>query len=98
MVESSCIHAQLSTNRHFVCNARLEVARQRVCAHTERALAAQIIEDAAVHEQYCRVITPEPAINEETEEVTFLLQQCLDLRYGLSDSCCHRSLHSTHMW
>ena len=42
--------------------------------------AEQIIEDAAVHEQYCRVITPEPAINDETEEVTFLLQQCLELR------------------
>ncbi len=56
-------------------------------SHTERALGVQIIEDAAVHEQYCRVITPEPAINEETEEVTFLLQQCLDLRYGLSDFC-----------
>ena len=48
--------------------------------------AGQIIEDAAVHEQYCRVITPEPAINEETEEVTFLLQQCLELRYALLNS------------
>ena len=35
-----------------------------------------------MHEQYCRVITPEPAINEETEEVTFLLQQCLELRHA----------------
>ena len=42
----------------------------------------QIIEDAAVHEQYSRVITPEPAMNEETEDVCALLQQCLDLRYG----------------
>ena len=41
----------------------------------------QIIEDAAVHENYCRVITPEPAINEETEDVCALLKQCLDLRY-----------------
>lgn len=40
----------------------------------------QIIEDAAVHENYCRVITPEPAINEETEDVCALLKQCLDLR------------------
>ena len=40
----------------------------------------QIIEDAAVHEQYSRVITPEPAMNEETEDVCALLQQCLDLR------------------
>ncbi|KAK9843466.1 hypothetical protein WJX81_004251 [Elliptochloris bilobata] len=47
---------------------------------SDMALEGKIIEDAAVHEQYCRVITPEPAINEETEEVTFLLQQCLDLR------------------
>lgn len=41
---------------------------------------AQIIEDAAVHEQYSRVITPEPAMSEETEDVCALLQQCLDLR------------------
>ena len=42
----------------------------------------QIIEDAAMHDQYCRVITPEPAINEETEEVCALLQQCYALRYS----------------
>lgn len=42
--------------------------------------SAQIIEDAAVHEQYSRVITPEPAMNEETEDVCALLQQCLDIR------------------
>ena len=41
----------------------------------------QIIEDAAVHEQYCRVITPEPAINEESEDVCALLKQCLDMRW-----------------
>ena len=40
----------------------------------------QIIEDAAMHDQYCRVITPEPAINEETEEVCALLKQCYQLR------------------
>ena len=40
----------------------------------------QIIEEAAVHEQYCRVITPEPAINEEAEDVCALLKQCLDMR------------------
>ena len=34
-----------------------------------------------MHDQYCRVITPEPAINEETEEVCALLQQCYSLRY-----------------
>lgn len=31
--------------------------------------AGRIIEDAAMHEQYVRVITPEPAPTEETEEV-----------------------------
>lgn len=40
----------------------------------------KIIEDAAMHDQYCRVITPEPAINEETEEVCTLLKQCYALR------------------
>lgn len=33
-----------------------------------------------MHDQYCRVITPEPAINEETEEVCALLKQCYQLR------------------
>lgn len=46
----------------------------------------QIIEDAATHEQYCRVITPEPAINEETEDVCELLKQCLDMRYSYCPS------------
>lgn len=44
-------------------------------------LRVQIIEDAAMHDQYCRVITPEPASNEETEEVCALLKQCYALRY-----------------
>ena len=44
------------------------------------SVGLQIIEDAAVHENYCRVITPEPAVNEETEDVCALLVQCLDLR------------------
>ena len=48
--------------------------------HCITRVARQIIEDAAVHEQYSRVITPEPAINEETEDVCALIQQCLDLR------------------
>lgn len=38
------------------------------------------IEDAAIHESYCRVITPEPLPNEEQEEVCFLLAQALDMR------------------
>lgn len=49
---------------------------------TSSDAGAQIIEDAAVHENYCRVITPEPAINEETEDVCALLKQCLDLRHA----------------
>ena len=62
------------------CNSsRLVVAISCMVMH------AQIIEDAAVHEQYSRVITPEPAMNEETEDVCALLQQCLDLRRD----CCH---------
>eukprot|EP00884_Botryococcus_braunii_P015280 jgi/Botrbrau1/2435/Bobra.0395s0056.1 len=51
-----------------------------VSAANEMVLEGMIIEDAATHEQYCRVITPEPAINEETEDVCELLKQCLDLR------------------
>ena len=47
-----------------------------------RRLQLQIIEDAAVHDNYCRVITPEPAINEETEDVCQDLQACLNLRCG----------------
>ncbi|KDD76974.1 adenosine/AMP deaminase, partial [Helicosporidium sp. ATCC 50920] len=38
------------------------------------------IEDAALHEQYFRVVTPLPSGNEETEEVCALLAQALDLR------------------
>ena len=41
-----------------------------------------------MHDQYCRVITPEPAINEETEEVCTLLKQCYALRFTL----CHMSV------
>lgn len=33
-----------------------------------------------MHDQYCRVITPEPIPTEETEEVCYLLRQALDLR------------------
>ena len=46
------------------------------------ALAAEgrIIEDAATAERYCRVITPEPAASEETEEVCLLLAECVGLR------------------
>ena len=56
------------------------------------APCVQIIEDAAVHEQYSRVITPEPAMNEETEDVCALLQQCLDLRQaGLKPSLAYHT-------
>jgi hypothetical protein len=44
------------------------------------ATEGRIIEDAAMHEQYVRVITPEPAPTEETEEVCYLLRQSLDMR------------------
>jgi hypothetical protein len=42
--------------------------------------SAQMMESAALHEQYTRVITPEPALNEETEDVCALLKECYDLR------------------
>ncbi len=41
----------------------------------------QIIEDAALHDQYCRVITPEPALNEEQEDVCAQLRDAFELRY-----------------
>ena len=45
-----------------------------------------------MHEQYSRVITPEPAMNEETEDVCALLQQCLDLRQaGLKPSLAYHT-------
>ncbi|PSC67241.1 AMP deaminase isoform A [Micractinium conductrix] len=49
---------------------------------TADAMASEgrIIEDAAMHEAYVRVITPEPAPTEETEEVSSLLKQSLDMR------------------
>lgn len=49
---------------------------------TADALASEgrMIEDAALHEQYSKVILPEPLATEETEEVCWLLQRALDLR------------------
>ncbi|GAB4817976.1 hypothetical protein N2152v2_005022 [Parachlorella kessleri] len=49
---------------------------------TADAMASEgrLIEDAAMHDQYCRVITPEPIPTEETEEVCYLLKQAMDLR------------------
>lgn len=46
------------------------------------SLSMQMQEEAALHEQYTRVITPEPALNEETEDVCGLLKKCYDLRQG----------------
>ena len=40
----------------------------------------QILEEAALHEQYTRVISMEPALNEETEDVCALIKECSDLR------------------
>lgn len=47
-------------------------------------LVVQMQEEAALHEQYTRVITPEPALNEETEDVCGLLKKCYDLRQGFT--------------
>jgi len=44
------------------------------------ATEGRIIEDAALHEHYSRVITPEPPQTEETEEVCYLLRQALEER------------------
>lgn len=46
-----------------------------------------------MHDQYCRVITPEPAINEETEEVCTLLKQCYALRSATSVHFFALALH-----
>lgn len=40
----------------------------------------QILEEAALYEQYTRVISMEPALNEETEDVCALIKECADLR------------------
>ena len=70
---AACLHSGPACDAHKHVLSRTRVAE----AGSARA---QIIEDAAVHDQYCRVITPEPAINEETEDVCQDLQGCLDLR------------------
>lgn len=44
-------------------------AMQTITTADAMATEGRIIEDAAMHEQYVRVITPEPAPTEETEEV-----------------------------
>lgn len=55
---------------------------QQASVTTADALATEgrIIEDAALHEQYSRVILPEPTGTEETEEVCWMLQRALDIR------------------
>ena len=45
------------------------------------ATEGRIIEDAALHEHYSRVILPDPASNEETDEVCWMLQRALDARH-----------------
>ncbi len=40
----------------------------------------QILEEAALSEQYTRVISTEPSLNEETEDVCALIKECVDLR------------------
>ena len=50
-----------------------------------------MMESAALHEQYTRVITPEPPLNEETEDVCALLKECYDLRYARGSSSIYHS-------
>lgn len=59
----------------------------RVLSEVLACLHAQLQEEAALHEQYTRVITPEPGLNEETEDVCALLEECYLLRY--SPQSCH---------
>lgn len=40
----------------------------------------KMIEDAAMHEAYVRVITPEHSPSEETEDVCYMLQEAMELR------------------
>lgn len=40
-----------------------------------------MIEDAAMHEAYVRVITPEHSPSEETEDVCYMLQEAMELRH-----------------
>ena len=44
------------------------------------AYEGRVIEDAAIHDSYARVITPEAPPNEEQEEVCYLLSQAIDMR------------------
>lgn len=48
---------------------------------------AQLQEEAALHEQYTRVITPEPGHNEEAEDVCSLLKECYELRWPFHPGC-----------
>ena len=45
--------------------------------------AAQLLDEAALYEQYTRVISTEPSLNEETEDVCALLK----VPAALSTSC-----------
>lgn len=60
------------------CCVQEHVYQKCTCKHND--LIAQIIEDAALHDQYCRVITPEPALNEEQEDVCTQLKDAVQLR------------------
>ncbi|EFN59016.1 hypothetical protein CHLNCDRAFT_137692 [Chlorella variabilis] len=61
--------------------AQAPPAMQTITTADAMATEGRIIEDAAMHEQYVRVITPEPTPTEETEEVCHLLRQALDMRH-----------------
>lgn len=63
---------------------------------SECARVRQILEEAALHEQYTRVISMEPSLNEETEDVCALIKECADLRCAssrvLSPPCAGSSI------
>jgi hypothetical protein len=48
--------------------------------HDVLATEGRIIEDAALHEQYSRVITPEMPPTEETEDVCFMIKKAMEER------------------
>jgi hypothetical protein len=56
--------------------AQAPPAMQTITTADAMASEGRIIEDAAMHEQYVRVITPEAAPTEETEEVCWAALRC----------------------
>lgn len=56
------------------------VSNNKQTTHDVLATEGRIIEDAALHEQYSRVITPEMPPTEETEDVCFMLRKAMEER------------------